>query len=315
MGGGVQVREHLGAAVEEHRPARQGRERGRADEALRVGRLHDLDVVAGADEHPHELARLVRRDPTAHADQDHGRSVAGTWVGRNLEPGGPLCPARRWGGPSGWPAEAAIGQEVEPASDRSVPTLASRCSAAFAGSGSNWRSPKRPIGESDRAPDRFNLGRSRGRHSMRGFWALGRRRSRRPIGDSTRIGISTLGKCRRPGHPSMRCSAFGLESAIRGRWPIGAPAQRQLESRRPRSTPDALATLRAPPVTPALRHSPHGCSNALQGPGDVGEAAGVRDLRGPDAGADGVGAADAWGDGVAVPGACVAGVSDPAGWA
>ena len=50
MGGCVEVRKHLGAAVEEHRTAREGRERGRADEALRVRRLHDLDVVAGADE-------------------------------------------------------------------------------------------------------------------------------------------------------------------------------------------------------------------------------------------------------------------------
>ncbi len=70
-GRGVEVREHVVAAVRQYRPARERGEGGRADEPARVGGLHDLHVVAVLDEQPDELAALVRRDAAAHPHQDH----------------------------------------------------------------------------------------------------------------------------------------------------------------------------------------------------------------------------------------------------
>ena len=234
MGGRVQVREHLRAAVDHDRPAGQRREGGRPDEPLRVGRLHDLHVMARTDEHAHELARLVRRDPPAHADQDHARSVAATV-----------------GGPQPFRGDRA-------------------------GIEQRWRLRRR------RSAAPFCL--------------------RRPIDNSTQRQLGSLA-------PVTRRDPPGTEDGHQAGPPAGAPGESQLTIRRSVNwNPHALVTSRAPPVTAPLPHSSHGCSNALQGTRDVGEAAGVRDLRGQDAGVDGLGAADPRRDGVAVRGACLAGV-------
>src|SRR6185312_220194 len=73
-----------------------------ADEALGVRRLDDLHLMPHPHEHANEVARLVRRDPTADADEDHGRSVAASRPAAQPPQGGCGEGARVVVGIAGW---------------------------------------------------------------------------------------------------------------------------------------------------------------------------------------------------------------------
>ena len=73
----------------EHRGARQGGERRRADEATARWRLHDADGVTGAGGQTHELERLVCGNAAADAEQYARHGLSPLVVGPDRLPGKP----------------------------------------------------------------------------------------------------------------------------------------------------------------------------------------------------------------------------------